>query len=152
MDSDSAPPPPLPNPLDENINRGLVCGQMHSLARTPKILTFMSEAGECRQQEHTQHAPSTKTECDYLNVWIEKEKKKPVTYAKFLSKIVNPDIKLGTKKKEYIYNRQTFLTGSEPTTSCMILRPWGTGSTLPPSVLEALSYKKNQQQQKTKTK
>ena len=26
--------------------------------------------GECRQQKHTQHAPSTKTECDYLNGWI----------------------------------------------------------------------------------
>ena len=24
------------------------------------------------QQKHTQHAPSTKTECDYLNGWIKK--------------------------------------------------------------------------------
>ena len=28
--------------LDESINRGLVCAHMHSIARTPKILTFMS--------------------------------------------------------------------------------------------------------------
>ena len=39
---------------------------MHSIAWTEKILTFMSLAGECRQQKHTQHAPSTKTKCDYL--------------------------------------------------------------------------------------
>ena len=26
--------------------------------------------GECRQQKHTRHAPSTKTECDHLNGWI----------------------------------------------------------------------------------
>ena len=32
----------------------------------------MSKMGECRQQKqkHTQHAPSMKTECDYLNGWI----------------------------------------------------------------------------------
>ena len=28
--------------------------------------------GKCWQQKHTQHAPSTKTECDYLNSWIQK--------------------------------------------------------------------------------
>ena len=28
--------------------------------------------GECGQQKHTQHAPFTKTECDYLNGWIKK--------------------------------------------------------------------------------
>ena len=26
--------------------------------------------GECWQQKHTQHSPSTKTECDYLSGWI----------------------------------------------------------------------------------
>ena len=46
---------------------------MHSIARTPKILTFMSWTGKCRQQKHTQHAPSTKTECDYLNGHICKD-------------------------------------------------------------------------------
>ena len=29
--------------------------------------------GECRQHKHTQHAPYTKTECDYLSGWTEKE-------------------------------------------------------------------------------
>ena len=43
---------------------------MHPIARTQKILTFKSETGECRQQKHTQHAPSTKTECGYLCGWI----------------------------------------------------------------------------------
>ena len=28
--------------------------------------------GECQQQKHTQHAPSTKTECNYLYGWIKK--------------------------------------------------------------------------------
>ena len=28
--------------------------------------------GECWQQKHTEHAPTTKMECDYLNGWIEK--------------------------------------------------------------------------------
>ena len=28
--------------LDESINQGLVCAYMHSIARTQKILTFMS--------------------------------------------------------------------------------------------------------------
>ena len=28
--------------------------------------------GECQQQKHPPHAPSTKTECDYLNGWIRK--------------------------------------------------------------------------------
>ena len=59
----------------ENINRGLVCAHMHSIARTQKILTFMSQTGDCRQQKHTQHAPSTKTECDCeceLYGWITK--------------------------------------------------------------------------------
>ena len=40
---------------------------IHSFALTQKILTFMSETGECQQQKHTQHAPPTKMECDYLN-------------------------------------------------------------------------------------
>ena len=34
---------PFPQTLsDESINRGLVCGHVHSIARTQKILTFMS--------------------------------------------------------------------------------------------------------------
>ena len=44
---------------------------MHSIEGTQKILTFMSWTGERRQQKHTQHAPSTKTKCDYLNFGLE---------------------------------------------------------------------------------
>ena len=46
----------------------------------------MSMTGECRQQKHTQHAPPTKTECDYLHDWI----KKQVTYPKISLRMVNP--------------------------------------------------------------
>ena len=50
-----------------SINRSLVC---LSIAGTQMILTFMPQTGEHRQQTHTQHAPSTKTELDYPNGWI----------------------------------------------------------------------------------
>ena len=33
---------PFPQTPDESINRGLVCAHMHFIARTQKILTFMS--------------------------------------------------------------------------------------------------------------
>ena len=33
---------PQKTPSDESINRGLVCAHMHFIARTQKILTFMS--------------------------------------------------------------------------------------------------------------
>ena len=39
MGSNSIPPK---TPPDESINRGLVCAHMHFIARTQKILTFMS--------------------------------------------------------------------------------------------------------------
>ena len=39
MGSNSIPPK---TPSDESINRGLVCAHMHFIARTPKIVTFMS--------------------------------------------------------------------------------------------------------------
>ena len=39
MGSNSIPPE---TPSDESINRGLVCAHMHFIARTQKILTFMS--------------------------------------------------------------------------------------------------------------
>ena len=35
-------PFPPKTPSDESINRGLVCAHMHFIARTQKILTFMS--------------------------------------------------------------------------------------------------------------
>ena len=82
MGSDSIPPKTL---SDESINQGLVCVHMHSIAQTQKILTFMSLTGECRQQKHTHHAPSTKMECGYLNGWIKK-----VTYSKISPKMLNP--------------------------------------------------------------
>ena len=66
-------PFPLKKTLtDESIDRGLVCAHMHSIAWIQKILTFMSQTGECQQQESTQHAPSTKTEYDCLSGWIKK--------------------------------------------------------------------------------
>ena len=83
MGSNSIPPKTL---LDESINRGLVCAHMHFIARTQKILTFMSKTGECRQQKHTQHAPSMKTECDYLNGWIKKRSHTQKSHPK----MVNP--------------------------------------------------------------
>ena len=67
MGSDSIRPKPLP---DVSRNRGLVCAHMHSIARTQKIRAIMSLADECWQQKHTQHTPSKKAECDYLNGWI----------------------------------------------------------------------------------
>ena len=69
MGSDSIPPKLF---SDESINRDLVCAHIHSIARTQKILIFMFQTAESWQQKHTQHAPSTKTECDYLYYWIEK--------------------------------------------------------------------------------
>ena len=57
----------------------------------------MSYAGEYQQQKHTQHAPSTKTECDYLYGLI----KQLVTNAKVRPKIVNPrNIAGNTEKQE----------------------------------------------------
>ena len=42
---------PFPKTLsDERINRDLVFADMHSIALTQKVLTFMSEMGECPKQ------------------------------------------------------------------------------------------------------
>ena len=50
--------------------------------------------GECRQQKHTQHAPSTKTECDYFNGWIKKRSHAQKSH----QKVVTPrDIAAGKK-------------------------------------------------------
>ena len=89
---------PLPQKTlsDESINRGLVCAHMHFIARTQKILTFMSYTGECRQQKHTQHAPSTETECDYLNGWIKKRSNTQTSHPK----VVNPRDIAGERKKK----------------------------------------------------
>ena len=92
MGSNSIPPKTL---SDESINRGLVCAHMHFIARTQKILTFMSLTGEYRQQKHTQHAPSTKTECDYLNGWIKKRSHTQKSH----SKMVNPRDIAGERRR-----------------------------------------------------
>ena len=80
---------------DESINRGLVCAHMHFIARTQKILTFMSSTGECRQQKHAQHAPSTKTKCDYLNGWIKKQTHTQQSHPK----MVNPRDIAGERRR-----------------------------------------------------
>ena len=105
MGSNSIPPKTL---SDESTNRGLVCAHMHFITRTQKILTFMSSTGECRQQKHTQYAPSTKTECDYLNGWIKKRSRTQKSHPK----VVNPrdtarERKKKTKKQKKL---QTTLT------------------------------------------
>ena len=74
MGSHSIPPKTL---SDESINQGLVCTHMHTITQTQKILTFMSQTGECRQQKHTQHAPSTKMERDCLNRCIKNRSHTP---------------------------------------------------------------------------
>ena len=61
-------------------------------------------------KKHTQHAPSTKTECDYLNDWI--KKKKPVTYAKISPKVVNPRDIAGERKKKKKKKKTTVCTVS----------------------------------------
>ena len=84
---------PPKTPSDESIE---VCAYMHFIARTrKKILTFMS-TGECRQQKHTQQAPSTKTECDYLNGWIKKRSHTQKSHPK----VVNPRDIAGERKKK----------------------------------------------------
>ena len=95
---------------DESINRGLVCAHMHFIARTQKILTFMSQTGECRQQKRTQHAPSMKMECDYLNGWIKKRSHTQNSHPK----VVNPRDVAGerTKNKK---NQSTSKPLSQPT-------------------------------------
>ena len=97
MGSNSIPQKTL---LDESINRGLVCAYMHSIVRTQKILTFMS--CECQQQKHSQHSPSTKTECDYLNGWIKKRSHTQKSHPK----VVNPRDIAGERKKNPQTNKK----------------------------------------------
>ena len=57
--------------------------------------------GDCGQQKHTQHAPSTKTDCDYVNGLIKKKKKKKThTNANISLKMVNPRDIVGNTKEE----------------------------------------------------
>ena len=57
----------------------------------------MSWADESRQQKHTQHAPSTKTECDCLYGWLIKKGH----ICKITIKMVNPrDIAENAEEEE----------------------------------------------------
>ena len=86
----------------EYIHRGLVCAHMHSIAQTKRILTFMSQTSECRQQKHTQHAPSMKTECDYLYGWLKKWSHMQKSHQRWWT----PEIKLVTQKKKKNFHAQ----------------------------------------------
>ena len=80
MGSNSIPP----NSSDESKPRSSLC--IHAFHRTdskdPDIHVL---DGECRQQKHTQHAPSTKTECD-LVVGLKKRSHTQKSHPK----VVNP--------------------------------------------------------------
>ena len=83
----------------ESTNRGLVCAHMHSIARTQKILTFMSYTGECRPQKNStsMHHPRIR------NVTISMAGfKKKVTYAKISPKMVNPRDIAGERRRRRI--------------------------------------------------
>ena len=56
--------------------------------------------GEFRQQKNTQHAPSTKTECDYRYGWMKKKKTKLVRYTKISLEMVNPRDIAGNAEEE----------------------------------------------------
>ena len=49
-----------------------------------------------KKKKHTQHAPSTKTECDYLNGWIKKRSHTQKSHPK----VVNPRDIAGERKKK----------------------------------------------------
>ena len=93
MGSNSIPPK---TPSDESINRGLVCAYMHFIARTQKILTFMSYTGECRQQKNT---PSThhprRRNVTTLMVGLKKQSHTQKSHPK----VVNPRDIAGERKK-----------------------------------------------------
>ena len=56
----------------------------------------MYQTGECRQQKHAQHAPSTKMECDYLCGWT----KKNGHIRNNLAQMVKPRAIAGNAEKE----------------------------------------------------
>ena len=59
-------------------------------------------------KKDTQHAPSTKTERDYVNGWI---KEKKATYAKISPKMVNPrDLAGNTKEEEEDEEEEAYFT------------------------------------------
>ena len=67
----------------------------------------MSYTGEYRQQKHSQHAPSTTTECDYLYGWIQKTGHTPKNLTQ---KKVNPrDIAGNIEEEEKVIRTLFFL-------------------------------------------
>ena len=101
MGSNSIPPK---TPSDESINRGLVCAHMHFIARTQKILTFMSR----RMNAGNKNTPSThhprRRNVTTLMVGL---KKKRSHTQKSHPKVVNPrDIAGERKKKKKKKNRK----------------------------------------------
>ena len=69
------------------------CIPSHGLKRSWHLCPRRVNAGN---KKHTQHAPSTKTVCDYLYGWA----KKMVTYAKISQKMVNPRDIAGNAEEE----------------------------------------------------
>ena len=65
--------------------------------------------GECQQQKHTQHAPSTKTECDYLNGWIKKQSHTQKSHPK----VVYPRDIAGERKKKKKKKKKTTKTWTQ---------------------------------------
>ena len=68
--------------------------------------------GECQQQKHTQHAPSTKTECDYHNGWIIKRSHTQKSHPK----VVNPRDIAGERKKKKKKKKKKKMTVKIPMT------------------------------------
>ena len=58
-------------------------------------------------KKHTQHAPSTKTECDHLHGWIKKNKKKNSHIREnFTPKMVNPRDTAGNTEEKKRYEKK----------------------------------------------
>ena len=106
--------------LDDSINRGLVYAHMHSTAQTQKILIFMSWTGDCRQQKHTQHALSTKTECDTLNGWIKKRSHSQKSHPKWWPQEIYPGTQ---KKKKVLSGVPCQVPGVTESVPALLLRP-----------------------------
>ena len=81
----------------------VVLGSLSCLMQRHEILTFMSYTGECWQQKHTQHAPSTKKECDYLNGWIKKRSHRQKSHPKFNGEPQRSSWGMQKKKKKMVW-------------------------------------------------
>ena len=74
----------------------------HGLKRSWRSCPRWVNAGN---KKHTQHAPSTKTECDYLNGWIKKRSHTQKSHPK----VVNPRGIAGERKKKQNSHPKEFL-------------------------------------------